>query len=108
MRTEFWLGWVWSSCRTTEKPGFQALAEVAGIQLSAISATDVAFGMAPRINAAGRLEHAEGAVRLLTAPNGEAAAAAALTLDRLNKERQLHCRGHSWSKLNSSGWTNAK
>ena len=75
--------------RTTEKPGFQALAEVAGIQLFAISATDVAFGMAPRINAAGRLEHAEGAVRLLTAPNGEAAAAAALTLDRLNKERQL-------------------
>ena len=45
--------------RTTEKPGFQALAEVAGIQLSAISATGVAFGMAPRINAAGRLEHAE-------------------------------------------------
>lgn len=73
----------------TEKPGFQALAEVAGIQLSTISAIDVAFGMAPRINAAGRLEHAEGAVRLLTAANSEIAAAAALTLDRLNKERQL-------------------
>ncbi|MFC5650124.1 single-stranded-DNA-specific exonuclease RecJ [Paenibacillus solisilvae] len=75
--------------RTTEKPGFQALAEVAGIQLSTVNATDIAFGMAPRINAAGRLEHAEGAVRLLAAANHESAAAAALTLDRLNKERQL-------------------
>ncbi|BBH19292.1 single-stranded-DNA-specific exonuclease RecJ [Paenibacillus baekrokdamisoli] len=75
--------------RNSEKPGFQALAEIAGVELSTITATDVAFGMAPRINAAGRLRHAGQAVHLLTANDRETAGAAALILDQLNKERQL-------------------
>ncbi|NBD25950.1 single-stranded-DNA-specific exonuclease RecJ [Paenibacillus glycinis] len=74
--------------RQTDKPGFRALAEVGGIELSALLASHIAFGMAPRINAAGRLEHADAAVDLLTASNDEAAAAGALRLDELNKARQ--------------------
>lgn len=74
--------------RQTEKPGFRALAEVGGIELATMTATNVAFGMAPRINAAGRLDHANLAVELLTAMSDESAAAGALTLDHLNRERQ--------------------
>ncbi|REE84336.1 single-stranded-DNA-specific exonuclease [Paenibacillus taihuensis] len=74
--------------RQTEKPGFRALAEIGGIELTTLTATNVAFGMAPRINAAGRLDHANLSVELLTATSDESAAAGALTLDNLNRERQ--------------------
>ncbi|MFD0714009.1 single-stranded-DNA-specific exonuclease RecJ [Paenibacillus sp. GCM10027626] len=74
--------------RQSDKPGFRALAEVAGIDLHTITATNVAFGMAPRINAAGRLEHADRAVALLTAIDEEKASSAAISLDMLNRERQ--------------------
>ncbi|MBW7476253.1 single-stranded-DNA-specific exonuclease RecJ [Paenibacillus oenotherae] len=74
--------------RSTEKPGFRALAEVAGIELPVVTAANVAFGMAPRINAAGRLQHAEAAVRLLTESDEQGAQAAAQYLDTLNRERQ--------------------
>ncbi|WP_308634714.1 single-stranded-DNA-specific exonuclease RecJ [Paenibacillus silvisoli] len=74
--------------RQTDKPGFRALAEVGGIELKSLVSTNVAFGMAPRINAAGRLEHAKQAVGLLTATDHDAAAANAFQLDLLNKQRQ--------------------
>ncbi|CAH1204319.1 hypothetical protein PAECIP111893_02222 [Paenibacillus plantiphilus] len=74
--------------KETDKPGFLALANVAGIELSTISASNVAFGMAPRINAAGRLRHAEAAVQLLTAADGQTAELSAVALDTLNRERQ--------------------
>ncbi|QHT62033.1 single-stranded-DNA-specific exonuclease RecJ [Paenibacillus lycopersici] len=74
--------------RQTDKPGFRALAEVGGVELPALLATHIAFSMAPRINAAGRLDHANAAVELLTAGTDEAAAAGAFRLDALNKERQ--------------------
>ncbi|QHW34205.1 single-stranded-DNA-specific exonuclease RecJ [Paenibacillus rhizovicinus] len=74
--------------RQTDKPGFRALAEVGGVDLPALLATHIAFSMAPRINAAGRLDHANAAVELLTAATDEAAAAGAIRLDALNKERQ--------------------
>ncbi|CAM4131872.1 single-stranded-DNA-specific exonuclease RecJ [Paenibacillus alkaliterrae] len=68
--------------------GFRALSEAGGMELEAITATGVAFGMAPRINAAGRLDHAKRAVELLTAENYDNAILAAIGLDSLNKERQ--------------------
>ncbi|MFC4809041.1 single-stranded-DNA-specific exonuclease RecJ [Paenibacillus sp. GCM10023250] len=74
--------------RATDKPGFRALADVCGIELPSLLATHIAFGMAPRINAAGRLDHANAAVELLTAVDEETAAAGAFRLDELNKERQ--------------------
>ncbi|MBM7563738.1 single-stranded-DNA-specific exonuclease RecJ [Paenibacillus sacheonensis] len=74
--------------RQSDKPGFRALAEVGGVELPALLATHIAFSMAPRINAAGRLEHANSAVALLTSVSDEEAAAGALHLDILNKARQ--------------------
>ncbi|WP_020615838.1 single-stranded-DNA-specific exonuclease RecJ [Paenibacillus daejeonensis] len=68
--------------------GFRALAEVSSIDLMHVTSTQIAFGMAPRINASGRLAHADDAVRLLTTTDGSDALAAAYKLDRLNKERQ--------------------
>lgn len=74
--------------RQTDKPGFRALAEIGGLDLDNLLAVNVAFGIAPRINAAGRLEHANLAVDVLTAVSEEAANAGALRLDALNRERQ--------------------
>lgn len=74
--------------RQTDKPGFRALMEVASIDTARVNSTNVAFGMAPRINAAGRLAHANAAVELLTANSEENAAGLAHELDVLNKERQ--------------------
>lgn len=68
--------------------GFRALAEVSGIDLRHVTSTQIAFGMAPRINASGRLAHADVAVRLLTTGDADEALAAAYQLDGLNKERQ--------------------
>jgi len=71
------------------RPGFAALAETSGAALDKITATNVAFAMAPRINASGRLDHADGAVQLLTTSDREAADLLAARLDALNRERQL-------------------
>lgn len=68
--------------------GFRALAEATGIELDTIVSTGIAFGMAPRINAAGRLDHAKRAVELLTTPIYDEAILSAIQLDTLNKERQ--------------------
>jgi len=68
--------------------GFRALAQVAGIELASASSETIAFGIAPRINAAGRLEHANMAVQLLTTDDAAQALAGAETLDALNRERQ--------------------
>ena len=49
--------------------GFEALAAAAGLRLCNISSYGVAFGLAPRVNAAGRLEHASIALELLSTKN---------------------------------------
>ncbi|GFN33593.1 single-stranded-DNA-specific exonuclease RecJ [Paenibacillus xylaniclasticus] len=71
------------------RPGFVSLAEIAGVDIARITATNVAFAMAPRINASGRLDHADGAVQLLTTSDRESADRLAARLDTLNRERQL-------------------
>jgi single-stranded-DNA-specific exonuclease len=75
----------------TTRPGLRALAQVAGIPLSApggVGAGRVAFGLAPRINAAGRLDDAAVAVRLLLTSDPSEARELATELDRQNRERQ--------------------
>lgn len=68
--------------------GFKALAEVSGIDITELNATNIGFGIAPRINAAGRLMHAKQAVQLLISTNEQEAIQIATELDELNKERQ--------------------
>lgn len=68
-------------------PGLRALLRVAGIN-GMTRATDVGFRIGPRINAAGRLAHADTAIRLFEARSDEEAWPLALELERLNRERQ--------------------
>ncbi|MBS0205100.1 MAG: single-stranded-DNA-specific exonuclease RecJ [Planctomycetes bacterium] len=70
-------------------PGLKALLKVAGhSDRTALQSEDIGFGLAPRINAAGRLGQARLAVELLTTSDPERAAALAAYLDELNKNRQ--------------------
>lgn len=72
----------------TDKIGFRALADIAKMELTKMTATDVAFKIAPRINAAGRLEHANLALQLLCTTNMVEAEQLVVRLDSLNRERQ--------------------
>ncbi len=75
----------------TARPGLRALAEVAGVPLSApggVTPGRVAFGLAPRINAAGRVDDATVAVRLMLTNDPFEARDLASQLDRWNRQRQ--------------------
>lgn len=67
--------------------GIRALKQVAGITRDCTAET-VAFKLAPRLNAAGRLAHALLGVQLLTTESEREARRIAEELDRLNRERQ--------------------
>lgn len=72
----------------SQYPGIKALMAVGNIEPQAVNSISVAFSMAPRINASGRLEHAGIAVELMTTDDDQVAVEIASELDRLNKERQ--------------------
>ncbi len=69
-------------------PGLRALLEVSGLGNRPVTAGDVGFRIAPRLNAAGRMEDARDVIELFTTPDASKAAAIAERLDRLNTERQ--------------------
>ncbi len=68
--------------------GIKSLAEVAGINISTISEGDIGFKLAPRINAAGRLDDASTALNLFVSNDDETIHNAAETLDKLNTKRR--------------------
>jgi single-stranded-DNA-specific exonuclease len=70
------------------RPGLTALLDASAIRNQALSADDVAFRLAPRLNAAGRMDHAARAVELLVARDTRTAAKTAHTLNLLNRKRQ--------------------
>lgn len=72
----------------TERIGLQTLMELAGLGGKSVTSTNVAFVIAPRLNAAGRLGNAERAVRLLITEDEDEAVAIAEQLNDENKERQ--------------------
>ena len=73
----------------SRRPGVRALLRVAGIpEGSEIGAGQVGFRVAPRINAAGRLDDAGRGVRLLLEDDAARAEALARELDRENQARQ--------------------
>ncbi len=77
------------SLRERAAPGLKSLMKVAQLDESlSIEADDVAFGLAPRINAAGRLGQARLAVELLTTDKADRASMLAVHLDELNKSRR--------------------
>lgn len=71
------------------RPGIAALAAVARLRLGKIMASDLAFRLGPRINAAGRLGSAEAALALLLAETPQQARQAAERLQQLNQQRQM-------------------
>jgi single-stranded-DNA-specific exonuclease len=71
----------------TQRPGILALKEVAQSP-EKLGTHDVGFQLAPRLNAAGRLETAEESLNLLLAETLDAALPLAQTLDARNRERQ--------------------
>ncbi len=70
------------------RPGILALAEVARIDLPRVTAEDVGYGIAPRLNAAGRLDSAMLAFRLLMTESMDEARELAAQLEGLNKLRR--------------------
>lgn len=70
------------------RPGLKALLDVSRVTPGRLEAADVAFRLAPRLNAAGRMAHANLALRLLTTRSARRAQRIARTLDRLNARRQ--------------------
>lgn len=70
------------------RPGIQALLEEAKLAPGKIDATAIGFVLGPRINAAGRLAHANLSYDLLTAPDTLTARPLAEELAALNRERQ--------------------
>jgi single-stranded-DNA-specific exonuclease len=73
---------------TTTRPGLRALMKVARADPARIDARAVGFRLAPRINAAGRLERADAGLELLLTHDAGRAAQIADELDRLNAERR--------------------
>ena len=68
--------------------GIRALLQIAGRPLEGLIAADLAFAVAPRLNAAGRLDDMTVGIRCLLADEMEAATALAARLDELNQERR--------------------
>lgn len=68
-------------------PGIRALLDVAG-RTGELTAADLAFGVAPRLNAAGRLDDMTIGIQCLLADDPASARALAARLDQLNDERR--------------------
>ena len=72
----------------TRRPGLRALALVGGVEISRIDAGHLGFVLGPRMNAAGRLEHAARSLELVLTSDASRAAEIASELDRLNQTRR--------------------
>ncbi|MFY7758927.1 MAG: single-stranded-DNA-specific exonuclease RecJ, partial [Flavobacterium stagni] len=68
------------------RPGIKAL--LTQVKKSELTITDVVFIIAPRINAAGRIQHGNAAVSLLTEMNLEQAVQFAADIEQHNKDRR--------------------
>ncbi|MBX3083073.1 MAG: single-stranded-DNA-specific exonuclease RecJ [Anaerolineae bacterium] len=90
--TRYWLQRGLEQLRQTGRIGLQALIEVARIAVTGLSAEQIGFQIAPRLNAAGRLGDARLSVELLTTRDRNRAAVIAQQLEGLNAERRHQTR----------------
>ena len=70
------------------RPGIQALLDIAARPAHRLVAGDLAFAVAPRLNAAGRLDDMSTGIACLLAPDAHTARQLAEELDTLNRDRQ--------------------
>ena len=68
--------------------GMRALLGIAGRSVPDLSASDLAFGVAPRLNAAGRIDDMSIGIQCLLTDDPATAAQLAARLDELNQERR--------------------
>lgn len=74
----------------SSSPALRALCRVAGIGTAADCSTeDIAFRLAPRLNAASRLDRSDLSVKLVTSTDNNTCQHLADELDALNKQRQV-------------------
>jgi single-stranded-DNA-specific exonuclease len=74
------------------RPGVRALIETAGLKPGDVDAAALGFRVAPRVNAAGRLDDPRLAYRLLMSEDYDEAFGLAAEINRLNEERQVLTR----------------
>ncbi len=72
----------------TRRPGLRALIDAASLEYGKMDTESVGFGLGPRINAAGRMEHAELALKLMLANDEDEARIWVKEVERCNRERQ--------------------
>jgi single-stranded-DNA-specific exonuclease len=92
------------------RPGLRALCEVAGVAASEATAETLGFHVAPRLNAAGRLDDMTIGVRCLLATSDVEAARLAATLHELNRDRralEAHMQEEALALLESAGLEHA-
>ncbi|HBW83284.1 MAG TPA: single-stranded-DNA-specific exonuclease RecJ [Gammaproteobacteria bacterium] len=70
------------------RPGIHALLQVAGKNTAALTASDLAFGVGPRLNAAGRLDDMATGIECLLSEHADTAYKLALQLDAMNQDRK--------------------
>ena len=75
--------------RQSPRPGLRALCERAGIDLTALSSTQVAFQVSPRLNAPGRLDDPRPAYELLVTQDRRQAERLAEQAENANQRRKL-------------------
>lgn len=71
------------------RPGIKALIEIAGRDCSRLQESDLGFSVAPRLNAAGRLDDMSLGIECLLCEDAEQARTLAAELNELNHERRL-------------------
>lgn len=76
------------SLKNTQNQGLNALLDIAGISRETLTAQSVAFGIAPRINATGRMDQTKKAVQLFTTEDEEQCLLLAQEIDTLNGQRK--------------------
>ena len=77
-----------TAMRRQPLPGVRALASTSRLAVGAVNETDLSFRLGPRLNAAGRMAHADLACDLLLADDPVVAARLALRLEALNDKRR--------------------
>jgi single-stranded-DNA-specific exonuclease len=77
-----------SRLNAAPRTGVAALMQAASVRSGAVDATTIGFMLGPRLNAAGRIEHAMAAYRLLVTTDVEEAHKLAGDLNERNRERQ--------------------
>jgi single-stranded-DNA-specific exonuclease len=77
-----------NALRTAVNPGLKALLELSRLDGRPLTSEEVAFRIAPRINAAGRMDIAADVIDLFTSKDPIHARDIAVRLDKLNSDRQ--------------------